>query len=237
MDLCHLHEWRVSYAEARDLQLALAGRVSRRNELVAAPRLIAGIDARYEGSRGLATGAVVVISFPDLKVREVRVSVAEPLFPYIPGLLSFRECPVIMDACRRVTLSPDLVFVDGQGIAHPRRIGLASHVGLLLDRPSIGCAKSRLCGEQEEPGAERGRWSELRDDEEVVGAVLRTKAGAKPVYVSIGHKVDLNAAIEWSLACSGRYRLPEPARLAHLAASGALAEMGPASVGLAHRAD
>ncbi|MBI2957665.1 MAG: deoxyribonuclease V [Chloroflexi bacterium] len=223
MELCRLHEWGLTYAEAIQVQLALAGMVSTRNEVVA-PRLIAGIDARYEGSKGMATGAVVVLSYPDMALREVRTCQALPLFPYIPGLLSFRECPVIMEACRRLTLSPDLVFVDGQGIAHPRRIGLASHVGLLLDRPTIGCAKSRLCGEHEEPGPDRGAWSDLVDAGAVIGASLRTKSRTKPVYVSVGHRVDLSTAIQWALACYGGYRLPEPVRLAHLAASGKLAE-------------
>ncbi len=201
--------------------------VCRRNG-VFSPRFIAGIDARYEESKSTATGAVVVLSYPGLELCEVRISRAEPVFPYIPGLLSFRECPVILDACRRVTLCPDLVFVDGQGIAHPRRIGLASHVGLLLDRPTIGCAKSKLVGENKEPGTSRGSWRKLDDGEETIGAALRTRANTRPVYVSIGHKIDLKAAIRWSLACSVKYRIPEPTRLAHLAASGRIPEMGPA---------
>ncbi|MDO8473524.1 MAG: deoxyribonuclease V [Dehalococcoidia bacterium] len=226
MELRRLHEWNLTFDEAREVQLDLAGKVCRRNE-VNAPRLVAGIDARYDGSRGLATGAVVVLSFPDLKMLEVRVSHCVPTFPYVPGLLSFREIPVIMEACRKVVLTPDLIFVDGQGIAHPRRFGLASHAGLLLDRPSIGCAKSRLIGEYEAPGPEKGSMSDLKDDGEVIGAVLRTKAGTKPVYVSVGHNVDLAAATHWSLACCTRYRLPDPARLAHLAASGSIGEKGP----------
>lgn len=220
----------MPYAAARELQVSLAGMISRQNELRAIPRLIAGIDARYEGSKGVATGAVVVISYPDFNLLEVKVCHSVPVFPYIPGLLSFRECPVVTEACRRLTLSPELVFVDGQGIAHPRRMGLASHIGLLLDRPTIGCAKSRLWGSHEEPGPEKGSWAGLRDQEEVIGAVLRTREGVSPVFVSIGHKVDLPAVIEWSLACSRRYRLPEPVRLAHLAASGLLGEMDPARV-------
>ena len=226
MELRRLHDWDLSYVEARALQRDLSGLVSRRND-IAEPRLIAGIDARYRGSKGVATGAVVVLSYPDLKLLEVKACRSEPVFPYIPGLLSFRECPVILDACRRVRLSPDLVFVDGQGLAHPRRMGLACHIGLLLDRPTIGCAKSRLCGEYEEPGQELGSWADLTDNGEVVGAVLRTKARTRPVYVSIGNKVDLPSAIRWSLASCKGYRLPEPVRLAHLAASGELPETEP----------
>ncbi|MBI2857600.1 MAG: deoxyribonuclease V [Chloroflexi bacterium] len=226
MDFSQLHEWQLGYHEARDVQTAIAGKISRKNEL-SAPRFVAGIDARYEGSRGMATGAVVVLSYPGLELVEVRIAHSVPLFPYIPGLLSFRECPVIVEACLKVKTEPDLVLVDGQGIAHPRRIGLASHLGLLLDRPTIGCAKSRLVGMNDEPGPDKGAWSNLTEDGELIGAVLRTRAGSRPLYVSIGNKVDLPGAIAWTLNCCMKYRLPEPTRLAHLAASGKLDETGP----------
>jgi len=153
---------------------------------------------------------------------ELKVSSGKIVFPYIPGLLSFRELPLILSACEKLSSVPDLVLVDGQGIAHPRRMGLASHLGLLLDKPTVGCAKSRLCGYHDMPGVEPGSYAELIDKDEVVGVALRTRCGVKPVYVSIGHKVDLQTARNRVLECCRGYRLPEPTRLAHLAAGGNL---------------
>jgi deoxyribonuclease V len=153
---------------------------------------------------------------------ETQVAQGKPSFPYVPGLLSFRESPLTLAACEKLTVTPDLILVDGQGIAHPRRLGLASHLGLLLNTPTIGCAKSLLCGRYEEPGIDAGSYTEVMDGSETIGVALRTKAELKPVYVSIGHKVDLQAAIHWILECCRGYRLPEPTRLAHLAAGGNL---------------
>ena len=170
----------------------------------------------------MAKGAVVVLRLPDLTPVESSVVEQRVSFPYVPGLLSFRETPLILAACERLTLTPDLFIADAQGIAHPRRLGLASHLGLILDVPTIGCAKSILCGSHGGLGEEAGSYVSLLDGGEVIGAALRTKQGAKPVYVSIGHKVDLEAAIYLVLACCRGYRLPEPIRLAHLAAGGEL---------------
>lgn len=170
----------------------------------------------------MATAAVVVIQYPQFRLMEVKVVQGKLDFPYIPGLLSFRESPLTLAACEQLTITPDLILVDGQGIAHPRRIGLASHLGLFLDTPTIGCAKSRLCGQHEAPGETPGSYTELMDRNETVGAALRTRTRVKPVYVSIGHKIDLKNAIHWVLATCRGYRLPEPARLAHLAAGGNL---------------
>jgi deoxyribonuclease V len=155
-------------------------------------------------------------------VAEVKVIGGRLDFPYIPGLLSFREAPLILTTCRELTIVPDLILVDGQGIAHPRRLGLASHLGLFLDTPTIGCAKSLLCGQHEVPGDEPGSYAEIRDKGEIIGAALRTKPAVKPVYISIGHKLNLESAIYWVLKCCRGYRLPEPTRLAHLAAGGNL---------------
>lgn len=218
-----LHPWRVSVAQAQDIQRRLAGQVSQRSEL-GTPRLIAGVDISGEGSSGQARGAAVVLSYPDLDVAEVRVALGKPGFPYVPGLLSFRESPLILAACEKLSLSPDLVLVDGQGLAHPRRLGLASHLGLLLDIPTIGCAKSRLWGQHEAVGEEAGSTAELVDKGEIIGAVLRTQFGKLPLYVSVGHKIDLSNAVQWVLRCCRSHRLPEPLRLAHLAASGSLEE-------------
>jgi len=221
MKVARRHGWQVSTAQAMEIQMKLAAQVSRVGEVIS-PRLIAGVDISVNKGTGTGTGAVVVLSYPGLDLVETRVVTERLEFPYIPGLLSFREAPLILAACERLTVTPDLIMVDGQGIAHPRRMGLASHLGLFLDTPTIGCAKSRLCGRHEVPGAEPGSYAEVIDRGEVIGVVLRTKAGVKPVYVSIGHKVDLPAAINWVLACCRGYRLPEPTRLAHLAAGGNL---------------
>jgi len=216
-----LHSWQVSPAEAMDIQRRLARQVSRSSQ-VTTPCLIAGVDISAANVRGVATGAVVVLEYPELRLVETQVAQGRPSFPYVPGLLSFRESPLTLAACEKLSITPDLILVDGQGIAHPRRLGLASHLGLLLNTPTIGCAKSLLCGQHEEPGIDVGSYTEVMDSGETIGAALRTRPGLKPVYVSIGHKVDLEAAIYWVLECCRGYRLPEPTRLAHLAAGGNL---------------
>jgi deoxyribonuclease V len=216
---CNLHSWNVSISEAKDIQRVLAAQVIRKNELET-PHLIAGVDIAREDSDGKARGAVVVIDFPGLVLVEQNVVALEINFPYVPGLLSFREVPLILAACEGLTVTPDLYIADAQGIAHPRRLGLASHLGLILDTPTIGCAKSILCGQHGDLGEEPGDYTQLLDKGEVIGAVLRTKRGVKPVYVSIGHRVDLKTSIQWVMACLRGYRLPQPTRLAHLAAAG-----------------
>jgi deoxyribonuclease V len=221
MRVFNLHGWEVSTAEARELQLKLASEVSR-NDVVSSPRFIAGVDISVDRVRGVARGAVVVLNYPELKVVETRVVEGKVDFPYVPGLLTFREAPLALAAFKRLNTVPDLVLFDGQGIAHPRRMGLASHLGLFLDTPAIGCAKSRLCGSHAVLGSEVGSYAELVDGDELIGAALRTKAGVKPVYVSIGHKISLESAIHWVMRCCCGYRLPEPTRLAHLAAGGRL---------------
>jgi len=216
-----LHSWQVSTAQALEIQARLAAQVSRSSEVVN-PRFIAGVDISAERGQGMATGAVVVLQYPELRPVETKVITGKLDFPYIPGLLSFRESPLILAACEKLGITPDLVLVDGQGIAHPRRFGLAAHLGLCLNLPTIGCAKSRLCGTHKMPGVEPGSYAEVVDGDETIGVALRTKLGVKPIYVSIGHKVDLNTAIYWVLKCCRGYRLPEPTRLAHLAAGGNL---------------
>jgi len=216
-----LHTWQVSTTEALDIQRRLAGQISRSNE-VDTPHFIAGVDISTGKAQSMARGAVVVLSYPELRLVEAQVIEGELGFPYVPGLLSFRESPLILAACEKLATTPDLIMVDGQGIAHPRRMGLASHLGLLLDTPAIGCAKSLLCGRHEMTGEEPGSYAEIIDRGETIGAALRTKTGTKPIYVSIGHKIDLQTAIHWVLECCQGYRLPEPTRLAHLAAGGNL---------------
>jgi deoxyribonuclease V len=214
-----LHDWEVSVAQAREIQLSLAKKVVTEDGVVN-PRIIAGIDISAPDAQGVARGAVVVLRYPEFSTVEVKLVEGKITFPYIPGLLSFRESPLILAACEKLTNTPDLVLIDGQGIAHPRRFGLASHVGLLLDLPTIGCAKSILCGQHQPVGEEAGSHAELFDNGELIGAALRTKSGVKPIYVSVGHKIDLASALQWVMKCCRGYRLPEPTRLAHLAAGG-----------------
>jgi len=221
MKVKSLHGWQLSTSQAIEMQHRLAAQVSRNNEVIS-PHFIAGVDISVGKAQEMATGTVVVLSYPELKVVETQVARGRLDFPYIPGLLSFRESPLTLAACERLNITPDLVLVDGQGVAHPRRFGLASHLGLFLDMPTIGCAKSRLCGNHEEPGVEPGSYAEVTDKGETIGVALRTKLGVKPVYVSIGHKIDLQTAIHWVMKCCRGYRLPEPTRLAHLAAGGNL---------------
>ena len=221
MDIVRRHGWRMTAVEAITLQKELAVEVSRTGG-VPNPRLVAGVDISVNRWAKTGTAAVVVLNYPDLEIVGVKTVTDKIEFPYVPGLLSFREAPLILAACENLTVIPDLVMVDGQGIAHPRRLGLASHLGLCLDVPTIGVAKSRLCGQYEEPGNEAGSYTELMDNGEVIGAVLRTRAGVKPVYVSVGHRIDLPGTIHWVLECCRGYRLPEPTRLAHQAAGGNL---------------
>jgi deoxyribonuclease V len=221
MQIVDWHNWQVTIAEAIAIQTNLAAEVSRVGNITA-PRLIAGVDISVNRWTKTGTGAVVVLSYPALEIVETQVVTDRIEFPYVPGLLSFREAPLILAAFKKVTVVPDFVLVDGQGIAHPRRMGIAAHLGLFLGIPTIGCAKSRLCGEHETPANEAGSYTELLDNGEVIGAVLRTKAGVKPLYISIGHMIDLPSAINWVIACCRGYRLPEPARLAHQAAGGNL---------------
>ena len=221
MKVNELHKWQVSTAEAREIQSGLADKVITDDGYIT-PNFIAGIDISSSSTSATARGAVVVLHYPELNIVEVQVAEGNIEFPYIPGLLSFRECPLIMAACEKLCNAPDLILVDGQGIAHPRRFGLASHVGLFLDVPTIGCAKSRLCGRHEPVGAEAGSYAELLDEGEVIGAALRTRSNVKPIFVSVGHKINLDSALHWVMQCCRGYRLPEPTRLAHLAAGATL---------------
>lgn len=205
------HPWDLSPREAVALQRDLAGRVERRDRLDPVD-LVAGVDVSVRG--GLARAAVVVMRLPDLRVVEQALAERDVTFPYVPGLLSFREAPVILDALARLQSAPQVLIFDGQGIAHPRRLGIASHLGVVLDHPAIGCAKSRLTGTHADPAVERGSRTWLRDGDEVIGAVLRTRARVKPVFISVGHRVSLETAIDLVLRCGAGYRLPEPTRRA-----------------------
>ena len=219
MEIVRRHDWQVTTTQAKEIQLKLAKEVSRTCCIIA-PRFVAGVDISVNRWTKTGTAAVVILSYPAPEIVEIKVATDRMDFPYIPGLLSFREAPLLLAAFEKLNITPDLVLVDGQGIAHPRRIGIASHLGLWLGVPTIGCAKSRLCGEHDIPDNATGSYTELKDNGEVIGAVLRTKTGVKPLYVSIGHMIDLTAAVKWVLNCCRGYRLPEPSRLAHQAAGG-----------------
>jgi deoxyribonuclease V len=213
-----LHSWQISTSEAKQIQTSLARQISHVNE-VTRPRFIAGADISVQKTTMPARAAIVSMSYPEFKIIEVQIAEGNLNLPYIPGLLSFREAPLILAACQKLSMVPDLILVDGQGIAHPRRFGIASHLGLLLNTPTIGCAKSRLCGSHETPEDKTGAYEEIRDDGgDIIGAALRTKKGTKPIYVSIGHKIDLPAAIYWTMESCRGYRIPEPTRQAHIAA-------------------
>jgi len=215
----------LSYSRAREVQAELSGKV-KFTRLKKSPELIAGIDCAFsrDGERILA--AVIVLRPPQFELAEMVSASRKVTFPYIPGLLSFREAPVCIAAVEKLQRFPDVFIIDGQGIAHPRRLGLAAHLGLFLDRPTIGCAKSRLTGAYEEPPLEKGGYRLLKDEKgkqntqsEIIGAVVRTRTNVKPVFVSVGHRCLLEDAVRVVLDCSVKYRLPEPTRLAHQAVS------------------
>jgi len=208
------HRWNLTPAAGIRLQRRLADRV-RQTPCKVDPILVAGVDAAFSKDGKSCLAGVVVWDLPHRRVVEQAVAHKGLRFPYVPGLLSFREAPAVLAAVRKLRRKPDVFIFDAQGVAHPRRFGLASHVGVLLDHPSIGCAKSRLCGQADEPKPARGSWSPLVDDGQVVGALLRTRANVNCVYVSVGHRVTLDEAISVVLTCCTKYRLPEPTRLAH----------------------
>jgi deoxyribonuclease V len=210
----------IAPRQAVELQKRLAAQVVREDALGEIQR-IAGIDVGFEDNGRTTRAAVAVLRFPSLLLEEAAIARLPTRFPYIPGLLSFREVPASLAALRQLAMPPDLILYDGQGIAHPRRLGIASHLGLLTDIPSIGVAKTRLVGEHGEVPPARGAWTPLLDGEEVIGAVLRSRAGMKPLYVSSGHRICLETAVHWVTACLTRFRLPETTRWAHRLASGA----------------
>ena len=194
------------------MQRDLAARVIRRDTFRRV-HSVCGVDVGFRG--GFATAACVVMSLPGLEILESKVHTSAVTFPYIPGLLSFREIPALIPVLQSLQSDPDLIIADGQGIAHPLRCGLASHLGILLDRSVIGCAKSRLTGRYEDPGLLRGDWAYLREGEEILGAVLRTRSSVKPLFVSTGHRISLHSALRYVLECSRGFRTTEPVRAAH----------------------
>ena len=218
MKLHHAHRWNVTPADARALQERLRGRVSQRDR-VGKIQIVAGVDVGFEDGGKRTRAAVATLEFPSLRPAAEAVATRATSFPYIPGLLSFREIPAIVAALSRLKRLPELILCDGQGYAHPRRFGLACHLGVLTNIPTIGVAKSRLIGSHGRVPLLKGRWTPLMDGDEVIGAVLRTRKGVKPVFVSIGHRVSLDTAVELVMQCVTRYRLPETTRAADRLAS------------------
>jgi len=217
------HPWAVSVKDAFRIQQELTEKLVLEDE-PGDPELIAGVDVAFSRGEDLLYAAVVVLDAETMKPVEVAVAAQQPVFPYVPGLLTFREGPVVLEACERLEREPDLLMFDGQGIAHPRGLGLAAHMGVLLAKPSIGCAKSRLIGEFKEPKQKRGAMRTLSVNRRKVGVVLRTKDGTKPLFVSPGHRITIESAAERVLDAARGYRLPEPTRLAHIAAARAKRE-------------
>ena len=222
LKLHHQHPWDLTTAEAKEVQERLRQYVICQDQLPEQIKLVAGVDAGFEnkveGKYTTIRVAVAILSFPELEIVETKVIRRPTTFPYVPGYLSFRELPAIVDALGEIENFPDLILCDGQGYAHPRRFGLACHLGVLLDCPTIGVAKSRYIGKHEEPPLEKGKWVDLIDKDERIGAVLRSRKNVRPLYISCGHRISLETAITYVLACTPKYRLPETTRVAdHLA--------------------
>ncbi len=215
MRIRKLHSWNLTPKEAVTLQRELAGQIEARTPLRSV-KLIAGTDCSYQRFSSTFHASAVVLRVPDMEIVETAASVAEVHFPYVPGLLSFREAPIILETLAKLRCEPDVVFIDGQGLAHPRRFGIASHVGLWLDRPCIGVAKSLLTGEFGELGLEAGATAPLIDRGDLVGRALRTKTRVKPVFVTVGHRINLASAVRIVRSACRGYRIPEPTRQAHL---------------------
>lgn len=214
-----VEQWaNLSVAEAIAMQKELAVQVVRQDEL-GQVTTVAGVDVGFE-SDDTARAAIAVLGFPDLQLLDYAIARAPVNFPYVPGLLSFRECPVILRALDMLKVESDLLLCDGMGIAHPRRLGIASHIGLLTGKPTIGVGKSRLTGTHGPVPEKRGEWTALMDKGEQIGAVLRTREGVKPLYISLGHRISLATALDYVMACTTKYRLPETTRYADGLASG-----------------
>lgn len=219
MKIYQRHAWPLTVEEATAIQEQLRGEIITSDQL-GTVQYVAGVDMGFEEAGKISRAAVAVLSFPALQLQESAIARRPTSFPYIPGFLSFREIPAVLDALEKISTIPDLILCDGQGIAHPRRFGIACHLGLIVNIPTIGVAKSLLIGKHEEVAEERGSWQPLRHRSETIGAVLRTRARTKPLYISGGHRVSLPTAIEYVLRCTPKYRLPETTRIADKLASG-----------------
>jgi len=213
-----MHPWDVSPKEAIAIQRELRERLATADDF-SKIKTVAGVDVGFEENNSITRAAVVVLDFQTLKLSEYAIARRPTTFPYVPGLLSFREIPAVLDAMKKLKQRPDLLLCDGQGIAHPRRLGIAAHLGLLTDIPSIGVAKSRLIGTHAPVPADKGSFVPLMDKDEQIGIVLRTRTDVKPLYISVGHRIGLDTARKHVMACVTKYRLPETTRWAHRLAS------------------
>lgn len=218
MKVARNHRWDLSVKEAIALQNQLKTEIITTDQLPEV-QCVAGVDVGFEDNGATTRAAIAVLSYPALQLQEQVVARCPTQFPYVPGLLSFREIPAILQAIEQLTQTPDLLLCDGQGTAHPRRFGIACHLGLLTNLPAIGVGKSQLVGQHDEVPDQKGDWVALTDQDEVIGAVLRTRSGTKPLYISPGHRISLRRAIAFVLACTTKYRLPETTRAAHKLAS------------------
>lgn len=219
MKIYRPHPWPSTVEEATNIQESLQNQVITTDKLNEPIQYVAGVDMGFLEDGKMSRAAVAVLSFPDLQVIETSVAYRPTIFPYIPGFLSFREIPAIIDALEKIRTIPNIILCDGQGIAHPRRFGLACHLGILVDIPTIGVAKSWLIGKYEELPEARGNWQPLIHNDETIGAVLRTRTKVKPLYISSGHRISLTTAIDYVLRCTPKYRLPETTRIADKLAS------------------
>lgn len=219
MEITQRHGWALTIDEAIAIQEKLRVEIITSDSFQEPVHYVAGVDMGFEAEGTISRAAVAVLSFPDLKLQESAIARRPTSFPYIPGFLSFREIPAVLNALEKINLTPDIILCDGQGIAHPRRFGIACHLGLIVDIPTIGVAKSLLIGKHQEVPEEKGNWQPLINRGETIGAVLRTRTGTKPVYVSSGHRVSLTTAIDYVLRCTPKYRLPETTRIADKLAS------------------
>ncbi|MDD5634712.1 MAG: endonuclease V [Candidatus Omnitrophica bacterium] len=224
MKIKDLHRWRLTPKAAVDLQKKFAAKIQTNFKKLNAEKIkkVAGVDVSFRGKMSCA--AICVYSYPDMAIIEEVILVMKTVFPYIPGLLSFREGPVVIKCFKKLKNAPDVILFDAQGIAHPRRLGLASHIGLWLDRPSVGCAKTPLFGTFEMPGPCKGSYSFIKDKDEIIGAVLRTKDNTKPNFVSQGYKIRLEDAITITLSLCTKFKIPEPLRRAHSLSKATLAD-------------
>ena len=218
MKLNNPHPWVKTASEAKVIQEQLRHQVITQ-DCLGKVQYVAGVDIGFEDNYAISKAAVAVLSFPELELVEQAIARIPTAFPYVPGYLSFREIPAILTAFPQLKITPDLILCDGQGYAHPRRFGLACHLGVLLDLPTIGVAKSLLTGKHEAVPTEKGNWQPLIDKKETIGVVLRSRTNVKPIYVSVGHKISLPTAIDYVMSCLTKYRLPETTRWADKLAS------------------
>lgn len=219
MKISQRHAWALTVNEAIAVQEQLRAEVVTTDSLEPV-QYVAGVDMSFEANGTISRAAVAVLSFPDLQLQESAIARRPKSFPYIPGFLSFREIPAVLDALEKISITPHLILCDGQGLAHPRRFGIACHLGVIIDLPTIGVAKSLFVGKHQEVSEQRGSWQPLTDRGETIGAVLRTRSKTKPLYISISHKVSLPTAIDYVLQCTPKHRLPETTRIADKLASG-----------------